>query len=164
MAKNDIKIVSGGGEVVTLLVNDRTTSSDIQIQPGEPVVKSRTNFVAHSADGTPTNASGETLWGIAQTFSTETAAADGTVEVQLVVPGQTVLRIKATTPANLAESIIQNAVCLDRSGTTEFAYTLDENEGDDPNVHGLLILGYDAEKGTVDCLVKAYANEPTSSY
>jgi hypothetical protein len=164
MSKNDIKIVSGGGEVVSMLVDDRTTSSDIQIQPGEPVCKSNTNFVIHAADGTPTNASGETLWGIAKTFSTETTSAEGSVDVQLVVPGVTVLRIKATTPANLAQSIIQNAVTLDRTGTTEFAYTIDENEGDDPNVHGLIILSYDSEKGTVDCLVKGYANEPTSSY
>lgn len=162
MAKHDITIIRGGGAVQQFLVDDRTTSSDIQILPGEPVKKSNANYVAHVGDGEPTITA--PMWGIATSTSTETSTAEGVVNVQQVIPGKTVLRAKANTGSNLAAGILQDAVTLDRTGSTAYSYTVDENEGDDPNVHGLIIVDYDADKDTVDFIVKSYATEQGSSY
>lgn len=160
MALNDVKIVSGGGLVFQPKVEDRTTSSDTQIVPGDVVKKggTGTNFVTHVATGEPTNAA--PMYGVAISYSTETATEDGEVWVQQIVPGQTILEAKATTSANLSDGILNDAVTFDLTSTT---YTVDEDEGDDPDVHGLIILSYDSVKGTVRFLVKAFANEQTSN-
>jgi hypothetical protein len=158
MAKNDIKIIRGGGDVVQVRVDDRTTSSDTQILPGDPVKKAG-NFVAHLATGEPTNAA--PLYGIAVDESTETSTVDGVVNIQRVIPGETVLRAKVTTPANMDTDakllgILNDAVTFDLTSTT---YTVDEDEGDDPDVHGIVILGGDIDNGTVDLMVKEFATE-----
>jgi hypothetical protein len=104
------------------------------------------------------------MLGIAAEQSDETSSADGTVTVHTIIPGKTVLRAKANTSGNLADGILNDAVTLDRSGSTAYTYTVDENEGSDPDVHGLIIKSYDSNKGTVDFVVKGYANEELSSY
>lgn len=161
MAKNDLQIVKGGGEVIQQLVEDRTTSSDTQLFAGEPVKKAGTgtNFVQHVATGEPTNAA--PMYGITVDDSTETSTADGNVNTQLLIPGRTILRGKATTAANIdtqakLDALINDAVTLDLTSTT---FTIDENEGDDPDVHGLIIVGGNIDKGTLDVLVKDFATE-----
>jgi len=163
MARNDIQIIRNGGDVVTMEVDDRTTSSDTAILAGEAVGKTgaAANVVAHVATATPTNASGATMWGLATKDSTETSTVNGKVDVRQVIPGSTVMRAKATTPANLAEGVRYDSVTFTWDGTN---YTVNEDEGDDPNVHGLIIIDMDTDKGTVDFLLKGYANEQTSSY
>lgn len=161
MAKNDIKIVNQSdalsGTIRTYKVDDRTTSSDTQIFPGEPV-KVSGNFVAHVATAEPTNAA--PMLGIAVSESTETATADGEVQVFVPTPGVAVMRIDAHTPGNLALGILNDCVTFDLTSTT---YTINEDEGTDPNVHGLEILSYDADEGTVDFTIRGYASEYTSS-
>jgi hypothetical protein len=157
MAKADIQIISGGGPVRTLRVDDRTTSSDTQIFAKEPVKKSG-NFVAHVGDAEPVITA--PLYGVAVNDSTETSTVDGVVDVQMVIPNKTVLRAKVTTAANIdtdakLEAILNDAVTFDYSTN----YTVDENEGDDPDVHGLVIIDGNVDNGTVDFMVKSFATE-----
>lgn len=156
MALNDVRIVSGGGAIQQYNVEDTTTSSDTQILPGDPVKKGGTgnNFVTHVATGEPVITA--PMMGVATSYSTETTSADGTVYVQEVIPGKTILEAKATTPGNLADGILNDAVAFDLTSTT---YTVDENEGDDPDVHGLIIKSYDSDKGTIRFQVKSFATE-----
>lgn len=164
MAKNDVKIINQSdamsGIIREFLVEDRTTSSDTQIFAGDPVKIGGTgnNFVTHVATAEPVITA--PMLGIAVSDSTETDSADGTVKVFIPTPGLAVLRCAATTPANLADGILNDCVTFTLAGTT---YTVNEDEGDDRNVHGLEILAYDADAGTVDFTVRGYASEFFSS-
>jgi hypothetical protein len=158
--KGDVTIVRGGvGDVIVYAVDDRTTSSQTEtIKPGNPVVQDAENFVEIAPDGDPINTDGAFV-GIAANESTETADADGVVNVALVIPNLTILRAKATTPANIDTAakllaIISDAITFDN---TSNVITIDENEGDDPNVHGLVVIGGDINKGTLDFVVKPLA-------
>jgi len=97
--------------------------------------------------------------GIAIDESTETSSADGTVNVLIPVPGQTVLRCKATTAGNIDTAakllaLRQNSVTFDVTSLTQ---TVDEDETDDPNVHGLMIIGGDIVAGTIDFVINQNA-------
>lgn len=159
MAKNDVTIVdSTGGVVREFRVDDRTTSgASATIKPGEPVKKSG-NFVVLLATGDPEIGTDEFV-GIAVDESTETSSADGVVNVFVPAPGKSVMRCKATTTTNIdtddeLEGVLQDCVTFDLTGTT---FTVDENEGDDPNVHGLQIVDGDISKGTLDFVVQQNA-------
>ena len=85
-------------------------------------------------------------YGLAQTLSTETAGANGKVEV-IYCPSGLLVKGKATTPANLAAAVLFDKVSVDLSGTTQ---TVDEN---DPSAaYALTILSYDnVTDGNVVC-------------
>jgi len=167
MAKNDVKIVSQGGadSVVTRTyrVDDRTTSGlTVTIKPGEPVKQSADggNFVIPILTGDPEIGT-DMMIGIAASESTETSTADGTVEVHMVIPGVTVMRAKATTAANIdtddkLEALLNDCVTFDDTALT---YTVDEDEGNDNNGHGLIIIGGDIEAGTLDFVLKSGASQ-----
>jgi hypothetical protein len=74
--------------------------------------------------------------------------------VRVVVPQETVLRGPADTAGNLSDSILGNSVTFDVDSGT---FKIDEDETDDPDVHGLVIEDYDADQGTVDVVVKPEA-------
>lgn len=165
MALNDVKIVNQSdalsGVFRTYKVEDRTTSgATATIKPGEPVKRGGTggNYVTLLATGEPVITA--PMMGIAVTESTETASADGEVQVFIPTPGVSVMRADATTSGNLANGILNDTVAFDLTGGV---FTVDEDEGDDPNVHGLEILGFDADAGTVDFTVRGYAQEYFSS-
>lgn len=162
----DVTIVSGPSFVKEFDVQDRTTSSSTVIYPGNPVKvnQSASNYVVNLATAEPTSAA--PMLGIAESTSTETTTADGKVKVSVVVPGQTVLRCKATTVGNIDTAaellgVMNDSVTFDLTSTT---FTIDEDEGTDPNVHGLMIIDGDISAGTLDFVVKGYAQEYTSSY
>ena len=168
MAKNDIQIIRGGGQTLEFPVEDRTTSSDTVLFGGEPVKKGGTggNFATHLATAEPTNASGTIMLGVTIDGSTETSTVDGIVNIQLLIPGKSVLRTKATDPTAINTdakilAITGDAIDYDLSGIT---FTIDENSGDDPNVKGLLVIGGDPVTGTLDYVIKDYALEQSSSY
>lgn len=150
MAEGDIKVVSGSYGARELDAEDRNTSSiSATLKPGEPVKRGGTggNFAARIADGNPTTGS-DIFLGIVNRESTETATADGKVEVNIVGP-MTILFGDATTAGNLSTAadllgIILDYVAFDVSATS--VTTIDENEGDDPNVHGLCIVGGDVAR------------------
>ena len=151
---DDIKIVRGGGSSYTVRTDDRDTSSaSATIKRGEPVKRNNANFALRIATGDPEIGT-DILLGIASSESTELAATEGTVEVTQILP-QTVLRGVMTTPSNAntdAEllGIELDYVTFDVTGTI---VTINENENDDPNVHGLFIIGGDIVAGTLDVLV-----------
>lgn len=154
MALNDVKIVSGPYKVVTFQVASGAAGS---IKTGEPVKRTGVGspYVVLCATGDPEIGT-DIFAGIAMNTSTDTAAADGTVDVAIPVPGQTVLRCKATTAANVdtqseIDALVGDTVCFDLTSTT---FTIDEDEGDDDNVHSLLIIGGDPVAKTLDFVVK----------
>lgn len=150
MATNDVKIArspySAQHPTRTYLTEAATS-----IKAGEPVKRGGTggNFAVRLATGDP-EITADLVLGIAATDSTDTAAAAGEVLVYEPLPG-TVYRCAATTPANLADGILLDRVAFDLTGTV---YTVDEDEGDNV-AHGLVIVGYDSEKGTVDFEIRA---------
>lgn len=160
MSKGDVTIVAGAiGNVVEFDVDDRTTSSQTEtIKAGEPVVQDNSNFVEIVPDGDPINTDGAFV-GVAHNESDETSSADGVVEVEIVVPYVTVMRAKATTAANVntatkLKGLRFDAVAFDNDSNV---ITIDEDETDDPNVHGLVIVDGDIDKGTLDVVVKPLA-------
>ncbi len=160
MAKNDVKILEMK-QVSTrqYIVEDRTTSgATATIKPGEPV-KMRSgddsNDVIILATGDPEQGT-DIMVGIAASESTETSTEDGTVEVYVPIPGITVMRCRATTPANVDTvakrlAIMGDVVSFDLTDTT---FTVDEDEGTDDNVHGLVIVDVDINNGDIDFVLK----------
>lgn len=158
MAENDLKIIKNPGPTFEFVTNDRTTSSEVTtMKAGEPA-KESTNYVMCLADG-DAELGTDVFVGIAINTSTETALADGTVDIQTAVPG-TMIRGKATTAANVdtvAEllALRLNNVCIDDTAVTgtNGTFTIDEDETDDPNVHFLKIITGDVAATTLDCVV-----------
>lgn len=158
MAVNDIKVVQNPGPTRTYDVDDRTSSSAILINPGEPC-KVSTNYVIALATGDPEVGTDEMV-GIARSTSTETSTVDGTVEIVTILP-QTVLRGDATTSTNVNTAakllgLKNDWVAFDLVGTT---YTIDEDEATDPNVHGLKVVDGDFEDFWLDVIVHMNASE-----
>lgn len=167
MAKADFKIISGAGPTLTYEVDDRTTSSQTTtLLPGEPVKKSG-NFVIALATGDPEVATDEFV-GIVRKTSTETSTVDGKVEVYCTVPGLTVIRGKATTAANIDTAaellgVIGDWIAIDLTGSgtngSGAVFSFDEDEGDDPNVHGFKVIRGNTVKGTLDCIAHSMATQ-----
>ena len=145
MALNDVRIAYtpySSTPTYTFLVDDRGTSSDTVIYPGDPIkilAGESGNYAGHLATGDPEYGT-DIVIGIAASTSTETASVNGTVEAYMPLPGM-IYKCKATTPANLAVGVVLDTVTFDLTSTT---YTVDEDEGSDENVHGLRIMGYDS--------------------
>jgi hypothetical protein len=170
MAKHDLQIIQGKGPIFVYDVDDRTSSSQsAALEPGEPVKQSASggNFAIALATGDPEVGTDELL-GIVRKKSTETSTVDGKVEVRCVIPGETVLRGKATTAANIDTAaklllLMGDWVCIDLTGSgTNGAgnvFTFDEDEGSDPNVHGFKIMGGNTTRGTLDCLCNSPATQ-----
>lgn len=159
MAKSDVRIVNGpSGGVFQWAVEDRTTSTTVaSIKPGEPVEAGGTgnNFALPIVDGEPVQAQSTRLIGIGASESTETSSADGYMLVEHVIPMATVLECRVNTAANVntqaefdaiqGDSITFDAAAINASRDTT-PYTIDENEGDDPNDHGLVVVGWDINR------------------
>lgn len=160
MSKADLAVV--GGMAVTPVrqfrVDDRTTSSaSATHKPGEPL-KQSTNFALLCATGDPETGT-DAFIGIAESESTETSTVDGVVNISVAVPYITVIRGKTTLSTSMdtddeLEGLLNDAVTLDLTGAV---FTIDADEGDDPNVHGLVIVDGDISKNTVDVYVKPLA-------
>ena len=159
MARADIKIVKNPGPVIKYRTDDRTTSSaTATIKPGDVVKKggAEGNFATIVLTGDP-EVGTDMVLGVVASESTETSTADGTVDVYFPLSGQ-VIRGKAATAANIDTDaelllLLNDSVAFDRSAATEDGtLTIDEDEGDDPNVHGLTIIDGDTSAGTLDCL------------
>lgn len=115
------------------------------------------NFAALVLDGEPTQGT-DIMLGITKNASTNTAAANGTVDVEIVGPG-TVIRGRANTPANMNTAALLlgirgDYVNFDRSAATAAGVlTIDENEGTNNDTHALFILDGDIVKGTLDVFI-----------
>lgn len=157
----DIRIVDNGGATVPTKTFKVEAGAVASITPGKPVKIGGTgnNYVTLLATGDPEIGT-DRMVGITASTSTDTASADGTVDVYMVKPGVTVMRCKATTTTNVdtdAEvlAILNDSVTFDLTSTT---FTVDEDEGDDPDVHGLLITGVNKDTGEVDFMLKEGAS------
>ncbi len=159
MAVNDVKIRKwGNGAVEQWQVQDRTSSgASATIKAGEPVKMAADGspYVILLASGDP-EVGTDIFVGIAMGESTETATADGVVEV--FMPGSTSeLACAATTSTNFdaqseIDALVGDCVAFDLTTGT---FTVDENEGNDDNVHGLRIVGGDPDKAEVWFRVKS---------
>jgi hypothetical protein len=147
MAKGDVKIIRGGlGFEKTFLVAANTL-----LKVGD-LAKRNGDYAVRIATGDPEIGTDQ-LIGVVIEESTDTASVAGTVKV-FVLGADTILRFKASTPANVdtrakIDALKMESVACDLTGTT---ITLDEDEGDDPNVHGFVILDGNPDKGTIDAL------------
>jgi hypothetical protein len=152
MAKYDVSVIKGGGAPV--FTENVASGAANSLHAGD-AVKKNGNYVIRIATGDPEIGTDEGI-GICISESTDTAAADGTVNVLYPIPGVTILRAKATTAANLDTAakllgLQGDCVAFDLTSTT---ITVDEDEGDDPNVHGLKIIGGSVSKGTLDFVIQ----------
>lgn len=154
MGKYDVTIVSG--EATAPVITENVASGAVgSLKPGD-AVKKNGNYVIRIATGDPEIATDEGI-GIVQKLSTETAAADGFVDVLYPIPHVTIMRAKATTAGNIDTAakllgVRGDCVTFDLTGTV---ITVDEDETDDPNVHGLKIIGGDFNKGTLDFILQS---------
>jgi hypothetical protein len=160
----DVRILKGAGPTLTLGAEDRTASSLAEtIKAGDVVKRAGTggNFAVLALDGDAEIAT-DILFGVVRKESSETATVDGEIEVRMF-GADTIIRAKATTYANIdtaAEFVAlrYDTVCFDRSAATSAgALTIDEDEGDDPNVHSLMMMACDTVKGTIDAAVNIMA-------
>ena len=160
MAKNDIKLLEPKNvSTREFVVEDRdTNSATYTIKAGEPVklrAAEDSNDIIILATGDPEIGT-DIVVGVAANESTETATVDGTVQVYIPIPGVTVFRCRATTPANVNTAakrlaILNDCVAFDLTGTT---FTVDETEGTDDDVHGLIIVDVDTSNGDIDFVFK----------
>jgi hypothetical protein len=140
---------------------DFEANVDVGIEVGDVVKRGGTggNFGVKAQTGDPEAAVDITL-GVIKVAPNHEVGANGTGVVELVGPGS-VISGKATTPGNIDTAAKLLAVKLDfvtfdrSADTVAGILTIDEDEGDDPNVHGLCIIGGDIEKGTLDVLTAA---------
>lgn len=149
MARADYRIQDTGGLSATpsrrFISEDRTTSTMTRVTySGEPIKTKSTAspYVIPLATGDPELGTDQFI-GVAASDSNETSAAVGDIEVYCVIPMVTVMAAKATTAANVdtqseIDALLNQAVCGDVSS---LVYTIDEDEGEDDNVHGFLIVG-----------------------
>lgn len=163
MARGDITIVNGAAasNVFSWATDDRTTSTiNATIKAGEPVEAGGTgnNFAILLINGEPNQTDTTRMIGIASADSNETSSADGEVDVHHIVPMATVLRCRAATPANVntlaewralqGDTVTFDGITAITGDTDTTPYTIDENEGDDPNDHGLVMVGWDKSANT----------------
>ena len=160
----DVRIIKGAGPTLILGSEDRTTASATTTKkPGDVVKRAGTggNFATIALDGDAEIAT-DILFGVVRKESDETSTVDGNVEVRMLST-DSIIRAKASTAANVDTAaefvdLRYDTVAFDRSAATENGVlTIDEDEGDDPNVHSLMMMSCDTVKGLIDAAVNVMA-------
>lgn len=156
MSLGDIQIVKTGGLTNVPTYKYRVQAGATTINAGEPVkiATAGAAYVVRSADAEPVTGT-PTFVGIAATTSTQTASADGVVEVYRPVQGvvfRAAAKVKTAidTDAEVL-TILNNRTVFDLTGSV---YTLDESAAD-AGTNGLIVVDADPVKGTVDFEVRA---------
>lgn len=149
MALGDVSIIAPAGANLPPAQTFKTEAAATAIYAGEPckVGGTGTNYAIPSADAEPAT-SGPTFIGIASSTSTQTATADGTVDIIAALPGM-VFEAKAKSAAAVdteAEilGLLNDLVLFD---LTSGSYTVDTASTNSAN--GLKILGGNTVKKTV---------------
>lgn len=154
MAANDIKIIKSHYGVQRFLTEANVT---VGILPGDGVIKGGTtnSYAGLLLDGMPTQ--GTDIWlGVTRSTGTNTTAADGVIDVELIGPG-TIIEGRATTAANINTDALllplrNDYVNFDRTAATVAGVlTIDEDQGDTQGTLSLMILEGDIVKGTLRC-------------
>lgn len=161
MAKGDIDVFDVAGKNSVPSKVYQTEAAATAILAGEPVKlkAAGSEFVIPLATAEPVIGTTTQVLGIAASDSTQTASADGTIEVYIPDP-KVVWRAKATTPANIdtqakLDALQNDNVKFDLGGGI---YTVDENEGN-AAASGLQIVGGDPETGDVHFTIRPAAME-----
>lgn len=153
MAANDIKILKHGLTVQRFRTEANVT---VGIRAGDAIKAAAgtgTNFASLCLDGDPEQAT-DMFAGVSRIDGSETAALNGVIDVELVAFG-TIMEAKATTVANVNTDaklllLLNDFVCFDRSAATAAGIlTVDEDEGTDFDVHGLMILDANISTGAI---------------
>lgn len=159
MSARDITVVKSPGDIRTYQTDDRNTSGSANaLEPGEPiqVLAVGSPYAITLYDGGPIRGSDEFLGIVAKT-STETATANGLVDYISIIPGETILRGKATTTSNIntaAKILAYQGNWIGFDNTAE-VFTIDEDETDDPNKLALKVITGDSIAFSLDVLVNA---------
>jgi hypothetical protein len=156
MARGDIKILNGSGAANVPTATFKTEANATAILAGEPLkLKSAGSpYAIPCADADLTVGTDTVFLGVAKTDSTQTASADGEVEVYLPLPG-VIYEMKATTAANVDTQAEIDALLMDRV-TLDLAdgvYTLDENDGDNA-ANAFYIIGGDPVSGRLKFMIR----------
>lgn len=156
MAKGDIKIVDNGGKGAVPVIVCNTEAAATAIYAGEPVIykTAGSKYVIPMADATPVIGTTVAMVGIAASDSTQTASADGTVQVYLV-DSSVVLNAKAKSAA--AADTDAEIIALKGKRTlfdlTSSTYTID-TAATDAATSGLLIVGGDSSDSSINFIVR----------
>lgn len=161
MAKGDIDFQAVSGKNVVSTKTYQTETGATAILTGEPVkLKSAGSpFVIPLADNEPVIGTTTQMIGIAASDSTETASADGVVDVY--VPDSAIVwRAKATTQSNIDTKAKLDALANDRVlfDFISSTYTVDEN-GTDVATSGVQIVGGDPDTGDIFFTIRPAALE-----
>lgn len=146
MAVNNIRILKHG---MTTQRMKTEANAYVGLRAGDAVKigGTGTNYAIPCLNGDPEQGT-DIFLGVTKSDATNTASADGVVDVEIAVPG-TIMEAKATTAANVATAaallgVLMDFVAFDRSADTAAGVlTLDEDEGNDNDVHGMMILDGD---------------------
>ncbi len=145
MAANNIRILKGGATVQRFRTEANVTPGFSAGDAIKGAIGTGTNYVGLCLNGDPEQET-DVFFGVSRSDSTNTTGADGVVDVELATPGRTVLEAFANTTTNVNTDakilgVVLDQVAFDRSADTAAGtLTLDEDEGTDTDVHGLLIL------------------------
>lgn len=160
MAANDIKVLKGGRYSTETFRTEANVK--LGIQPGDAVkvAGTGTNYVDLVLDGEPTRGTAVFV-GITESASSNTASADGVVNVQLVGAG-VILSGRATTAANINTDaklllILNDVTNFNRSAATAAGLlTIDETNttAGKSSTKSLVIIGGDTQKGTLRVAVQ----------
>lgn len=159
MAKGNIQIVDVGGYNTVPTKTFRTEANATAILLGEPLKLkvAGSEYVIPLADAEPVIGTTTPVVGIAASASTQTASADGTVEVYMPRAGM-IYRAKAKSAAAVdtdaeLKAILNHRVLID---LTSGVYTVDQATVDAaPN--GLVIVGGNILNGTLDFIIRESA-------
>ena len=160
MATNDFKIIKCPGYTRIYRAEDRNTSGlTATLKAGEAVKLggTSTNFVTLLISGDPLVDTDVEFVGIVRKTSSETATADGEVEVTTIIPGQTVIRGYAKTAANIdttseLNALLYKRVFLEVETAKGDATKIDEDQAT-ASTNGLQIIDGNTVDGTLDVIV-----------
>jgi len=159
MAKNDFKIKDVAGANVLPTILCQTEVGATAILAGEPVKFKAlgSQYVIPLADADGVIGTMVPIVGIAASDSTQTASANGTVEVYIPVPG-TVYEVKAKTASTVDTQAEINALVNDRAiiDLTSSVYTIDAT-GTDVVTAPFLIVGGNLDNRSLYVMIRTGA-------
>ncbi len=152
MSARDIKVLKSHAGVQRF----RTESNayvGLEVGDAVKIGGTSTNYVIPCLDGDPEQGT-DIFVGVTSAAATNTASADGVVDVELLVPGS-ILEGNAETVGDLDTDakllgLLNDFVTFSRSAATAAGIlTINASEGTDTAVHALWIIDGDIVKGTL---------------
>ena len=161
MAANNVKVLKGGRYSVETFRTEANVA--LGVAPGDAMIVggTGTNYAAIMVDGGPTRGTNVFI-GVTESSSSNTAALDGVVNIQLVGAG-TIIQEQATTVANINTDakllvILNDVTNFDRSAATAAGVlTIDETNttAAKSSTLSLVIISGDIQKGSLRVSVQS---------